>query len=42
MQLAAPDDPRAWTEIPVVVLTGIALGLVIIWAAIRYMGGRKK
>jgi hypothetical protein len=42
VHLAAPDDPRAWDEIPIVVLTGLALGLVIVWAAIRYMVRKRK
>lgn len=37
----APDDPRPWDEIPVVVLTGVVLGLVLVWAAIKYMIKKK-
>jgi hypothetical protein len=41
--LAAPfsDDPRPWSDIPGVALVGIAIGLVLIWAAIRYILRKK-
>jgi hypothetical protein len=38
---AAPDDPRPWNEIPGVALVGIVIGLILIWAAIRYMLSKK-
>jgi hypothetical protein len=38
---AAPDDPRAWDEIPFVPLVGIVIGLIIVWGAIRYMFRKK-
>jgi hypothetical protein len=37
----APDDPRPWNEIPGVSIVGIVIGLVVIWAAIRYMVKKK-
>jgi hypothetical protein len=39
--IVAPDDPRAWNEIPGVALVGIVIGLVVIWGAIRYMINKK-
>jgi hypothetical protein len=33
---------RAWTDIPGVAFVGIAMGLALIWFAIRYMFGNKK
>jgi hypothetical protein len=36
-----PDDPRPWTEIPAAILTGVALGLAVLWIAIRYMIKKK-
>jgi hypothetical protein len=33
----APDDPRPWDEIPFVPIIGIVIGLVVVWAAIRYI-----
>jgi len=38
---AVPDDPRSWNEIPGVALVGLVIGLVVIWAAIRYMFNKK-
>jgi hypothetical protein len=38
---AAADDPRPWNEIPGVALVGIVIGLIILWAAIRYMLNKK-
>jgi hypothetical protein len=35
-------EPRPWNEIPVVVLTGIVLGVLLLVAAIRAMFGKKK
>jgi hypothetical protein len=35
-------EPRPWTEIPFVVLTGGVLGVLLIIAAIRAMFGKKK
>ena len=35
-------EPRPWNEIPVVVLTGVILGLLLVIAAIRSMFGKKK
>lgn len=40
MHLSA-EDVRPWDEIPLVVLTGIVLGLVLIWAAIRFWFRKK-
>jgi len=37
-----PDNPRSWDEIPGVAFVGLALGLVLIVAAIRYMAGKDK
>ena len=39
--LVVADDPRPWNEIPGVSIVGIVIGLVIIWAAIRYMINKK-
>jgi hypothetical protein len=39
--LAAEDSPRAWEDIPVVVLIGVAAGLAFLWIAIRSMFNRK-
>jgi hypothetical protein len=36
-----PNDLREWNQIPVVVLTGVALGLALVWAAIRFMIRKK-
>ena len=36
-----PDNPRSWDDIPGVAIVGVALGLVLIVAAIRYMAGKK-
>lgn len=36
-----PDDPRPWDQIPGVALVGIVIGLIIVWAAIRYMFKKK-
>jgi hypothetical protein len=36
-----PDDPRPWSEIPGVPLIGIALGLAVVWLAIRYILRKK-
>jgi hypothetical protein len=38
---SVPDDPRPWEAIPGVGLVGIVIGLVIVWAAIRYMVKKK-
>jgi hypothetical protein len=38
---SVPDDPRPWEQIPGVALVGIVIGLVIVWAAIRYMVRKK-
>ena len=39
--LAAEDSPRAWEDIPVVVLIGVAAGVAFLWIAIRSMFNRK-
>ena len=39
--LAAEDSPRAWEDIPVVVLIGIVAGAAFLWIAIRSMFNRK-
>jgi hypothetical protein len=39
--LAVADDPRPWNEIPGVALVGIVIGLIVVWAAIRYMINKK-
>ena len=39
--LVLADDPRPWNEIPGVSIVGIVIGLIIVWAAIRYMINRK-
>jgi hypothetical protein len=36
-----PDDPRPWEQIPGASLVGIALGLFVIWLAIRYFVRKK-
>ena len=39
--LAAEDSPRAWEDIPGVVLVGIVVGVIFLWIAIRSMFNRK-
>jgi hypothetical protein len=35
-------EPRPWSDIPGVQIIGVIVGLVILWAAIRAMFGKKK
>jgi hypothetical protein len=35
-------EERPWTEIPVVRWVGLVIGAVFLWAAIRYMFGKRK
>jgi len=42
LTVVAQDAPRPWTDIPAVAVVGLVIGLVIIWAAIRYMLGKRK
>ena len=41
LTLLAGDAPRPWDEIPVVVLTGVVLGVLLLIAAIRAMFGKR-
>ena len=40
-RLAAEDSPRAWEDIPGVVLVGVIIGLVLLVAAVRGMFDRR-
>lgn len=35
-------EERPWTDIPVVRWVGLVIGAVFLWAAIRFMFGRRK
>jgi hypothetical protein len=35
-------EPRPWSDIPIVVITGAVLGFLLLIAAIRAMFGKKK
>jgi len=41
VRFAVPDDPRGWDDIPFAPLVGIVIGLIVVWAAIRYMVRKK-
>jgi hypothetical protein len=41
LETPTPGGPRPWGDIPVVVITGVVLGLMVIWIAIRFMSRKK-
>ena len=41
LRLLAEEAPRSWEDIPGVAILGAVLGVLLVWAAIRAMFGKR-